>query len=306
MKYDIIGDVHGHADKLISLLERMGYREEDSGWKHPERTAIFVGDLIDRGPSQVRTVRLVQAMVKAGSALAVMGNHEFNAIAWNSADPDSPGEFLRRHTSKNREQHAAFLAEVQSDPLMHREIIDWFLTLPLWLDLPELRVVHACWHSDYMAELAPCLLPGNLLDAGVVTVGSRRGSMQYRTIEAITKGLEAPLPDGASFRDKGGHEQSNVRIRWWNTGAVSFREAAWGSDAFRASLPDELVPEWALIGYPDDKPVFFGHYWHFGATVPLTDMIACVDYSAGTGGPLVAYQWDGEARLDGAKFIWSE
>jgi len=72
--YDVIGDVHGHADKLERLLERLGYRRttEPDGrplWAHPDRQAIFfVGDLIDRGPHQIQTVELVRTMVDGGSA----------------------------------------------------------------------------------------------------------------------------------------------------------------------------------------------------------------------------------------------
>ena len=61
-------------------------------------------------------------MVDAGSALAVMGNHELNAIAWHTPDPDEPGEYLRpripqpKWGAKNRTQHEAFLAEVEADP----------------------------------------------------------------------------------------------------------------------------------------------------------------------------------------------
>lgn len=50
MAYDIIGDVHGHASALAALLTRLGYRETRGAWRHPDRQAIFVGDLIDRGP----------------------------------------------------------------------------------------------------------------------------------------------------------------------------------------------------------------------------------------------------------------
>lgn len=305
MGYDIIGDIHGQAGKLVALLARMGYREEDGAWRHPDRTAIFVGDFIDRGPWQLKTVRVVQAMVTAGSAQAIMGNHEFNAIAWYLPDPEHPGEYLRQHTAKNRHQHAAFLREVEHDPALHRELIDWFLTLPLWLDLPELRVVHACWHPGYMAELAPYLLLGNRLDAALVEAGSRSGSMPFRAIEGLTKGLEAPLPEGHAFRDKDGHERRNVRIQWWNTDAATFRQAAWGTKDFCAELPETPIPEWTCIGYPDDKPLFFGHYWHSGELRPFTPRIACVDYSAGKGGPLVAYRWDGEKVLDPSKFITS-
>jgi hypothetical protein len=70
MSYDIIGDIHGYCDKLIALLSKLGYRERQGAWRHPERTAVFVGDFIHRGPRQVDTVRTVRTMVEAGSALA--------------------------------------------------------------------------------------------------------------------------------------------------------------------------------------------------------------------------------------------
>ena len=49
--YDIIGDIHGHAQELKSLLVKMDYSVTEGVWQHPARKAIFVGDLIDRGPS---------------------------------------------------------------------------------------------------------------------------------------------------------------------------------------------------------------------------------------------------------------
>ena len=140
MNYDIIGDIHGRLDKLDALLGRLGYREHHGAWRHPDRIAIFVGDLIDRGPHQVETVDRVRRMVDAGAALCVMGNHEFNAIAWTTPDPHNTGEFLRLHGKPgNLAQHRAFLAEVEGKPL-HTELIDWFRTLPLWLDLGGIRV----------------------------------------------------------------------------------------------------------------------------------------------------------------------
>lgn len=167
MSHDI-GDLHGNADELEALLARMGYRHRKSArgpgvWRHPTRTAIFVGDFIDRGPRQRRTVELVRSMIEVGAALAVMGNHELNAIAWYLPDPARDGEHLRPRGgelgARNRRQHQSFLAEYEPDPRAHRDCIDWFLTLPLWLNLPGLRVVHACWHDGCMAELEPRLAP---------------------------------------------------------------------------------------------------------------------------------------------------
>ena len=138
MAYDIIGDIHGQADKLHGLLGHLGYENRAGAYRHKERTAIFVGDFIDRGPRQLESVMTVRRMVEAGSAQAIMGNHEVNAIAWHTPDPDRQGEFLRPHDgeigAKNRSQHAAFLAEVENDPATHAEVIDWFLTLPLCVD----------------------------------------------------------------------------------------------------------------------------------------------------------------------------
>jgi protein phosphatase len=85
--FDIIGDIHGCCDELEHLLEKLGYeiaetrngRDLASGpvYTHPEkRRAVFLGDLIDRGPRILDTLRLVFNMVQAGSALCVMGNHD--------------------------------------------------------------------------------------------------------------------------------------------------------------------------------------------------------------------------------------
>jgi hypothetical protein len=95
LAYDIIGDVHGHARELRALLEKMGYRENRGASCHPSCTAIFVGDLIDRGPSNIEAATIARQMVEEGTARIVMGNHEFNAIAFHTEDPESPGNFLK-------------------------------------------------------------------------------------------------------------------------------------------------------------------------------------------------------------------
>ncbi|GAA2329742.1 polynucleotide kinase-phosphatase [Streptomyces kunmingensis] len=77
--FDIVGDIHGCASELETLLEQLGY--EDG--VHPEgRTAVFVGDLVDRGPDTPGVLRRVMGMVKAGSALCVPGNHENKLERW--------------------------------------------------------------------------------------------------------------------------------------------------------------------------------------------------------------------------------
>ncbi|MFB6615857.1 polynucleotide kinase-phosphatase [Streptomyces sp. NPDC056367] len=71
--FDIVGDIHGCSSELETLLAKLGY--EDG--VHPEgRTAVFVGDLVDRGPDSPGVLRRVMGMVKSGNALCVPGNHE--------------------------------------------------------------------------------------------------------------------------------------------------------------------------------------------------------------------------------------
>ena len=68
-------------------------------------------------------------------------------------------------------------------------------------------------------------------------------------------------------------------------------------------LPDTQIPDPPAGLYSDEIPLFVGHYWQSGTTQLLAPRVACVDYSAGKGGPLVCYQWDGENLLDAAKFV---
>jgi protein phosphatase len=80
--FDVIGDVHGCRAELEQLLTALGYElERDDagravGARHPDRRAIFVGDLVDRGPDTPGVLRLVMGMVAAGTAFCVAGNHE--------------------------------------------------------------------------------------------------------------------------------------------------------------------------------------------------------------------------------------
>lgn len=319
MNYDIIGDIHGYADQLSALLHHMGYRQRQGAWRHPDRQALFVGDFIDRGPKQVETLTIVRRMVESGSAQAIMGNHEFNAIAWFLPDPETPGDFLRPHFStkhgeKNRHQHAAFLAEVESNRALHQELVDWFLELPLWLDLPNLRLVHACWHSRFIEFLEPRLRDGNrlthelMIEATAEPVDPHEKDSAtpsiFKAVEALTKGMEIPLPDGYSFQDKDHITRHRVRTRWWDREANTFRSSAMLSEDERNRLPAHSIPDHCRIPYRDEKPLFVGHYWLSGVPVPLSNHIACVDYSVAKGGRLSAYRWEGETRLTAKNFIY--
>lgn len=127
----------------------------------------------------------------------------------------------------------------------------------------------------------------------------------FKAVEALTKGIEIPLPDGHRFVDKDGIERSRVRVAWWDTNGATYRSAALLSPAGREALPDLPIPEHAWVERIT-TPTIFGHYWLTGPRTVQSPQAVCVDYSAGKGGPLVAYRFDGEREFAVDRFVWVE
>jgi protein phosphatase len=79
--FDLIGDIHGCFDELVALLQTLGYDVTDTGAHHPAgRKAVFLGDMVDRGPKTPEVLELVMKMVASGDALAVPGNHDIKLL----------------------------------------------------------------------------------------------------------------------------------------------------------------------------------------------------------------------------------
>ena len=310
--YDVIGDVHGHVHALEGLLAEMGYVAVDGSWRHPDRKAIFIGDLIDRGTHQVETVRLVQAMVAAGDARMVVGNHEYNAVAWLTELADQRGEFARSHSEKNRRQHSEFLAQVGEGSALHHELVEWFCTLPLWLEVElggsTLRLVHACWHDRSISELEPLLSTDHSLTPRAILETSRRGSPAYEALEVVLKGPEVDL-GGLAYLDKDGNTRHKARVRWWDPDATSLERAAIIPAGARTSLGEPFPAHFDgevpgdIPLYDGDVPVIVGHYWCSGTPEVYSPLVACVDYSVAARGPMVAYRWSGEQTLQADHYV---
>lgn len=302
--FDIIGDIHGCNLTLVSLLTELGYEQNIDGiYRHTERKVVFLGDFIDRGPGQREVIAIVKGMIDAGSALSVMGNHEYNAIAYATLGKD--GDYLRSHSEKNQKLHKAFLDAYADDGTAYKEAIDWFKTLPLWLDLDAIKVIHACWDNRDIVEILAFQDGSSLLGDELLHASSQKGSWQYDSIETLLKGKEIPLPEGQAFTDKDGNVRHDIRVCWWDQNACTYREAFMGPEPARTHIPDDEITGNHLIGYThDEPPVFLGHYWLEGEPEPLSKNIVCTDYSvAKPGGKLVAYRWDGEKILDKVKFL---
>lgn len=310
MSFDLIGDVHGQDGKLEGLLMKMGYVPKGRGYRAPTgRQVVFLGDLIDRGPGQLRVLEIARAMVDSGDALCVMGNHEFNAITYVVEDPWNPGEFMRpsRRESpaaiKNRAQHAEFLAQIGQGSDAHSGWVQWFRGLPVFLDLGGIRAVHGCWSDDAVQLLTSIgWSPGQVLtDDLLYRVGRNvprdQESELVRARKLLTCGLELPLPRGRFILDKSGHKHEEVRIANWRDWAEEFYQVALVPPGQEAQLAGMEWPAELVISEIQGSPIFVGHHWFQGHPRIEGPKLACLDWSAGKGGPLVAYRWNGEAEL---------
>jgi hypothetical protein len=302
VNYDLIGDIHGHATELEALLARLGYARDGTTWVPPAgTTTVFLGDFIDRGPQNRRVLEIVRGMLAGGHALAVMGNHEVNAIAFSTPDPRRPGEYLRPHRPEKVGGHATFLAEYRDRPADHAEVVEFFLTLPLVLELPgaDLRVVHACWSPRHVQLLRehPLAAGGDRITREFLVEAREHGSPAHQVIETLLKGPEVPLAADFHFPIEGSVRRK-ARYRWWASGpadAPARRLLPWDRPMPLAPIDPPSVPD---VPSPDGVPVFFGHYWMRpdDGPPPVAPNWACLDLSVARGGALAAYRWRAEDR----------
>jgi hypothetical protein len=222
-------------------------------------------------------------MQEAGSGVAVMGNHDLNAVCLATPDPASPGAYLRPHTQQNLRLTAATRAEMERDPEEALVVLNWLRRLPLWLELDRLRIAHAGWCLASMEKLRPWIDERRALtDEGLVRA-ARKGDPVRHAREMLLNGLEANLPNNMRWIDYDGKERPEVRLPWWLAGdsELTWRTAARVPNEVRSKLPDTPLPE-GILGERDDdasRPIFFGHYWMGWPLAPLTSIHACVDAS---------------------------
>lgn len=303
--YDLIGDIHGHADELEQLLNALGYENIRGVYRHPDRKVIFLGDFIDRGPKIRQVLEIVRPMIEDGTALAVMGNHELNALAFHTEDPNQADTFLRKRNTKNIRQHGQTILQLSDKELA--STLEWFRTLPMWLDLDGLRAVHACWDDKKIATISNAIEEHGGVTPSFLNSACKKGADLFPHVDAILKGKEAKLPEGASFTDKDGHVRVEMRTRWYSSpDRQTYRTYALQSDELACDMEIEEAVVKAAVPYPKTaKPVFVGHYW-LSAKRPaiLADNVACLDFSVAKGGFLCAYRWSGERKLSNDNFVW--
>jgi hypothetical protein len=296
-RVDVIGDVHGEIDSLRSLLKGLGCDIERA---RVERPIVFLGDLVDRGPDSVAVVELVEHLVRSGVAQMVLGNHEFNLLRGD--EKEGNGWFSEQRVRPDGWHHGGSFVPFpsrQATPYERATIRAFLTRMPLTLEGPSLRVVHAAWSADAIARLsglasvedalgveegpesdriamrfpdAPTL--AQILDPSArppLHEGFARALADAQNANAakvLTSGLERPVPAGVEPVFVGGKWRLTERDPWWES--------------------DD-----------DPRPVVFGHYWRrrsvggtpfkawvFGGAKPDAwlgrhGQAFCVDYSVG-------------------------
>ncbi|WP_205419321.1 metallophosphoesterase [Pseudomonas parafulva] len=306
--FDIIGDVHGCAQTLERLLDALGYHRVGGVWRHPRRQALFLGDIVDRGPRIREALHIVHDMVEAGQAHCIMGNHEYNALAWETpALPGSGKTFVREHTPRHARLIDETLEQFAQHPGDWHDFLRWFYTLPLFIDAERFRLVHACWDHSLIAQLR-AQHPDGRIDPHFVQASAVSGSFAATACNRLLRGTDMRLPGGLTLTGGDGLTRAFFRTKFWEEDPQTYGDIVFQPDA----LPEEVAraplshsQKNALLRYAEDEPMLFvGHYWRSGHPAPIRPNLACLDYSAVLYGKLVAYRLDAETRVDPHKFVW--
>jgi hypothetical protein len=300
--YDIIGDIHGHASVLKRLFTRLGYSENVNGvWEHSERKAIFVGDFINRGPEIPETISIIKKMVEAEKALAIIGNHEFNAIMYYLRDEE--GELMQKRSSKARLTMQHTLSQYSNDPDAWKAARKFFRRLPLFIDLGNIRFVHGAWVPQHIDLLKKHFPDGKLRKKHLRK--ALKNSTVMNALDETLKGFDYRLPFDLMVRDNRGINHRSFRIRWWEPmEGKTFRTVSFGN---KFELPAYTIPAEIcnkIESYPEfDSPVFFGHFCLLSGAEIVARNLCCVDSGIGSTGVLTAYRWSGEQELIKANLV---
>jgi hypothetical protein len=296
--YDIIGDVHGHAQLLKKMLQKLGYVKTASGFKCPGRQAIFVGDFVNRGPEIKKTIRIIRSMVESGNATAVLGNHEINLITDHLRNKSNPFQKTEISVLKT-------IDEFRDDKEEWKENIKWLRTLPFFLELEGIRIVHACWSDEAVEYLKQYLPTGRIKKDIFRKIRKEPESSVSKNIALLTRGIQFKMPGDLKIINNKGISPRSFRTKWWENpmgktfGEISFESKFQLPDY---TIPPQIVPE--SMYYPESSPpLFFGHYCRKDGPHIIKHNLCCIDACIAGSKILLAYRWDGEDKLSKEKIV---
>lgn len=298
---DFIGDIHGYLVDLERLFLKLGYTKIKGIYTHPTRIPVFLGDYINRGPAILGVLDLVKNMQESGNAYAIMGNHEFNFLAFHYSDEN--GVHFRENTPK----YLGYLNETKA-PLEEEgrlnEFLDWMSSLPLIVKNEHFNAVHAEWNQE---------IENNLKFSGIKHLNQEgmrlihKDEKLLKSVSSVLKGSEFNITDDFIQKYDFCFRQNAERIKWWRKNRSN------------------LIQDWLVVGFENEdivinpkdfdvvksydfssKPTFFGHYWLNESDFGLIDeKLCCLDFSVAKKGFIGAYQFDNEILLDKSKLVRS-
>lgn len=260
-----IGDIHAQYNKLLKLLEHLGFDIDDLESNAGNTQLVFIGDLIDSEPGyegeHLNLLRLVKSLVDNHYAYCLLGNHEFNAIGW--ATELKGGQWARPHSAHNFKQHQSFLEAVGEGSDLHNYWINWFKKLPFFIEFESVCAIHACWNEQALSKLEPYLNDDHSLKEEYWVNAFDPNHELFELCETLLKGPEYPLPKGEFFFDITGEKRTKKRSAWWQ-------------------FYDQQE---------NSKPLVIGHYMLSGLPQAKSKNVVCVDYNAAKAEqPLISYQ----------------
>jgi hypothetical protein len=300
---DVIGDLHGEIDPLRELLARLGY--DAAGGHRAGRRLVFVGDLGDRGSDSPAVIEWVRELVSRGAAQCLLGNHELNLLRGEL----KPGnEWFMDPTHPRAQAGGEYAHSKPMSEALKPDCLSFFASLPMVLERPDLRVVHAAWLPGEIAALRG--ESGSIVDIykrfeiRTQQQLEMEGVLQRASSEEAECGAKlfdqsaaVPLLTGLGEGDERYQMGSPVRVATSGVERMA-RSPFWSGGKWRMC---ERVNWWEE--YDEPVPVIIGHYWRsvkpvkslapassrpaaFAAVGPtewvgLQKNVFCVDFSVG-------------------------
>ncbi len=259
-RVDLIGDIHGEIEALRRLLRRLGVDIERA---RVERPLVFVGDLIDRGPDSVAVVELVEHLVRAGVAQCVLGNHEFNVLRGKVKQGN--GWFIPHEEMRAGREPDGWFAGTKRVPFDSRgassderaRILRFISELPLALEGPALRVVHAAWDANAV----------ECVRAGQVSLSEEGSSTQLKRPVFVGAPSFADM-ENPTVMPKYHSELAEWMVHYQNSDPLKLLTSGPERPIGPQKNPRYLAGKWRILERSpwwqqdaDPRAVVFGHYW---------------------------------------------
>jgi len=257
---DIVGDIHGEFVALTQLLGHLGY---DSQGRHPEgRRLVFVGDFCDRGPDSPAVLMRARELVRSAGAVAVLGNHEINLLREDVKD--GSGWFFDARMAQDQDKYAPYQ---RPTPEQRRDIVEFLSGLPIALERPDLRVIHAAWQAPQIEAIRELPIGSVREEYDQWEMQGQQHARDSQLADRMAKervhwphGLESSLHEPPFLQAHGEFEANKQMFNPLKVLTSGVEEM--GTVTFYAGGKWRFVrrvPWWDA--YTDPIPVVVGHYW---------------------------------------------